>query len=508
MPSTPPHHPHSRLNNNIFNRYKKALEEDDVDIFTKSIDPRLNPAEDDAKDIFAKFRKSRQARSDNFEVIFDFPFKFENIGGYEDVKAELQQCVDLLANHQKYSKYNLRIPKGLIFEGPPGNGKTLFAKALAGEAKTGFIVVSGSEFNEKYVGVGASKVRELFQLAKDNVPCIIFIDEIDSVGRRKSGDGEFSTAEKDTTLNELLVALDGFKNHTGIFVVGATNRYDLLDPALLRPGRIDKHIFIGLPNADTRRKVISIHIEGKPYNSREFSQEDLVHMTEGLSCAQIENLLNEALLYALLQNRERIEKSDIDVSLNRMLFGWMNQPHMFDDVMLTRITVHEMGHVICGLLAKHYSPVSKVVLNLYAPKCPAYTLFQKEGSDGALSTKNALKEYLTILVAGRVAEECFFDTSITTGAINDFEKAHEVANQMVTYYGMGSKIIYPQRSESYKTTIDNEVSFILEEAYAAAKKIIYEHKGFIVVGAELLKKKGVIEREELCSVFESFLKEK
>ncbi|NDA89862.1 MAG: AAA family ATPase [Alphaproteobacteria bacterium] len=307
-----------------------------------------NNEDNDDDDLFGRGR-SRDRKSDNFEVVTKYPVKFADIGGFDKIKVELAQCVEFLSNFTKYAQYNVRVPKGLILEGPPGNGKTLLAKALAGEARTGFIAVSGSEFQDKYVGVGSSRVRELFSLAKKNVPCIIFIDEIDAIGRKRSGDGESSSNERDSTLNELLVQLDGFKNNTGIFLVGATNRADLLDPALVRPGRIDKRIFIGLPDAATREAILNVHTKGKPYDNSIIIK-DMVDLTMGLSAAQIENLLNEAMLNALRYDRDVFTSQDVDIIMNKMMAGWQPTDHQFTSDIIDHIALHEMGHAVMGLL--------------------------------------------------------------------------------------------------------------------------------------------------------------
>ena len=435
----------------------------------------------------------RPKKSEHFEVVADTHLKFADIGGYESVKSELYQCIDILLNHTKYARYNVRVPKGLIFEGPPGTGKTLLAKALAGEANVAFIAVSGSEFQEKYVGVGPARVRELFALAKSNKPCIVFIDEIDALGRKRSSEGEASS-ERDNTLNELLVALDGFKNTSGIFLVGATNRVDLLDSALIRPGRIDKRVYIGMPDSKTRKAILKIHTRGKPCDIS-VNMEDLVEITAGLSGAQLENLVNEAMLNALRENREYFNNSDIDLIMNKMVAGWQPIDHEFNDGLIHQIAIHEMGHSVVGLLSKHHSKMRKVIINLSSPTSPAYTLF--EAATNAMSTREALFEHLMILLAGRIAEEVFFETSVSTGAINDFEEALKLAEKMILYYGMGTEIIYPSRSEKYKEIIDGEIAELLNLAYQYSAYILQQSRELILEGAELLKRDKIVHANTL-----------
>jgi len=454
----------------------------------------FSPQNEDDEDTFANFKRRRGKKSENFEIVTQFPYTFKDIGGYDNVKEELAQCVDILSNYTKYTKFNVRIPRGIIFEGPPGNGKTMMAKALAGEAKIPFIAVSGSQFQEKYVGVGSSRIRELFTLAKENTPIIIFIDEIDALGRSRSDGGESSNAERDNTLNELLVAMDGFKNNSGIFVVGATNRADLLDPALLRPGRIDKRIYIGHPDAKTREAILRIHTKGKPYCAK-ISLSDLVDMTAGLSGAQIENIMNEAMINALRYGREIISSDDIELIMNKMMVGWQPIQHQFTNDMIDQIAIHEMGHAVLGLLSKHHSKMTKVVINLSAPKSPAYTVFEPQSTP--LYKREALFEHLTILLGGRIAEEVFYNVSITTGAINDFEEALKLAEKMVLYYGMGKNIIYPSNSEKYKTLIDDEVTKLIHAAYDEAKFVIENSKDFILEAVELLKRDNIIRSDVL-----------
>ena len=439
-------------------------------------------------------------KSKNFQVIKNYNVLFKDVGGYNNVKEELLQCVDILSNFRKYMKYNVRIPKGLILEGPPGTGKTLLAKALAGEANCSFIPVSGSDFQEKYVGVGSSRIKELFALAKKNIPCIIFIDEIDALGRKRSSDGESSSTERDNTLNGLLVELDGFKNNSGIFLVAATNRIDLLDTALTRPGRIDKKIYIGLPDSATREAIINIHINGKPYSDT-IGISELVDVTEGLSGAQIENLLNEAMLNALRLNKTSFCYKDFDFVMNKMMVGWQPNEHEFTSDIIDHIAIHEMGHAVVGLFSKHHSKVSKVVINLSSPKSPGYTVF--EGSTSNIYIREALFEHLMILLAGRIAEEVFYDVSVTTGAINDFEEALKLAEKMVIYYGMGSNLIYPSSSEKYKELIDNEVVNLINGAYKCAEVIIQNSKELIYETSEELKKTKILKADTLNELIEN-----
>jgi cell division protease FtsH len=453
---------------------------------------------DDNDNYFRKNSKNTKKKSENFEVISKSPYNFTDIGGYNNIKLELQQCVSILSNYTKYAGYNVRIPKGLIFEGPPGNGKTLFAKALAGEAKVNFIAVSGSEFQEKYVGVGPHKIRELFKLAGENLPCVIFIDEIDALGRKRSGDGETSGSERDSTLNELLVALDGFKNSTGVFLIGATNRADLLDSALVRPGRVDKRIYIGNPDEKTRAQILKIHAKGKPME-KSVDFENLVEQTDGFSSAQIENILNEAMLQALRYDRTAMSNEDIDDIINKMMVGWQPNEHEFTNDVIDHIAIHELGHAVVGLLSRHHSKMTKVLINLSAPKSPAYTVFESPGSSIMMS--EALFEHLMILLSGRIAEEVFYGkSSVSTGAINDFEEALKLAQRMIVYYGMGKQAIYPSNSEKYKEIIDIEVAGLIDDAYGYAEFIIRNSKDLIREGADMLKQYKVVKADTLLEL--------
>lgn len=411
------------------------------------------------------------------------------------------QTADILVDYEKYKKFNVRTPKGMIFEGPPGNGKTLLAKGFSGEVNVSFIPVSGSEFSEKYVGVGASRIRELFKLAQDNRPCIIFIDEIDALARKRGNDLVNSNSEKDQTLNQLLIDLDGYKGSNGVFVIGATNRLDLLDPALTRAGRMDKHIFIGNPDITTRRAIIQIHLLGKPIDA-DVNIDHVVEMTGGFSGAQIENLLNEGMLRALREQREYITREDLEFIANRILAGWQSVENKYTSDIIDRIAIHEMGHAVVGYFCKDHPKLVKVCLNLWSPKSPGYTLFDTSDENSNIYTKDGLLSHLMVLLSGRIAEEVFFDSSVTTGARQDFEEAYKLAQNMVLQYGMGGKNIYPDYSEQSKYIIDQEVNALILQAQEKALKIITDSKVFILACNKVLKETHLLKLEQMDSLFE------
>jgi cell division protease FtsH len=416
-------------------------------------------------------------QSENFQLIQNSSYTFNNIGGYETIKEELMQCADILLNYTKYAKYNVRIPKGIILEGPPGNGKTLMAKCFSGEINIGFIPVSGAQFQEKFVGVGASRVRELFDLATANVPCIIFIDELDALGRKRSSD-QNSNTEHDSTLNELLVNLDGFKSANGIFIIGATNRIDLLDTALIRPGRIDKKIYIGNPDEQTRKSILEIHIVNKPIDPI-ITMDYLVELTNGFSGAQIENLLNEAMLYVLRENRYQIEKTDINIIANRILVGFQSTKNQLSEDVIYQVAVHEIGHALIGLFSKHRKLI-KITINLFSPKTLGFTLF--EPASNTIQTKEQLINEIMVLLGGRIAEEIIFkNMNISSGASHDIQEVKKIAEQMIVHLGMGDKIIISNQNK-----INDEIDNIILLAYDRAKIILSNTEPLIKDAAKLL----------------------
>jgi cell division protease FtsH len=433
-----------------------------------------------------------ESKSENFEVYKNTGLSFKTVGGYELIKDELLQCADMLVNYEKYTKFNVRIPKGLILEGPPGNGKTLLAKCFSGEIKSAFIPVSGAQFQEKYVGVGAARVRELFELATKNVPCIIFIDEIDALCRKRSSE-ETSRQEHDSTLNELLVNMDGFKSKPGIFIIGATNRIDLLDTAMTRPGRIDKKIYVGNPDETTRKEILRIHTKGKPMDNR-ISMDDLLQMTQGYSGAQIENFLNEAMLYALRDNRKEMSRLDLEQMATRTLTGFQAVETKVTPEQLYQVAIHEMGHAFTAILSG-YKKVMKVSIHLWSPKSLGFTLF--ETPETTMLTKESLMVELMVLLGGRVAEDLFFGDKISTGASHDIEQTKKLAEQMVVNWGMGDRIIYPSGSEFYRKILEQEMDELIQQAYAKTKLLLGEKTLLMQEMAEKLVETREIKGDEL-----------
>lgn len=506
------------IKNNLEDQYESDLEFDNL--LQKGLDDLENENHETPKngyiDPFGIFRyknskpsspkssSSSQKKHDdefsndnNFQIVKHTETSFKDVGGYANIKNELLQTADILVNYEKYKKYNVRTPKGMIFEGPPGNGKTLLAKSFAGELNVSFIPVSGSEFSEKYVGVGASRIRDLFELAEQHKPCIIFIDEIDAVARIRGNDVVSSNSEKDQTLNQLLINLDGFKKSNGVFVIGATNRIDLLDTALMRPGRMDKNIYIGNPDMETRRAILQIHMDGKPI-ADDIKLDDLVEMTGGFSGAQIENLLNESMLKALRNNREVIEINDLEYIMNRIIAGWQSTESTYSKEMIDRIVIHELGHAIVGLFSVDHPKLTKVLLNLWSPKTPGYTTFDTSDENINIYTNNGLFSHLMVLLAGRIAEEVFFGfADVTTGAKHDFEEAYKLAQNMILKYGMGKQNIYSSLSEQSKFVVDQEINELLLNANNEAKLIIENAKNLITDCSHILHKEKVLKPEQI-----------
>lgn len=456
-----------------------------------------------------KYRESNEnnenkknKKSENFDLIYNNDFNFSNVGGYDIIKEDLLQCADMLVNYTKYSKYNVRTPKGIILEGPPGNGKTMISRAFSGEIDVGFIPVSGSQFHEKYVGVGASRIRELFKLANDNKPCIIFIDEIDALGRKRSTDNEASTSERDSTLNELLVALDGFKSSNGVFLIGATNRIDLLDEALIRPGRIDKQIYIGNPDKKTRKSIINIHLNGKPYDET-VKLDHLIELTSGFSGAQIENFLNEGMLYALRKNREFMTIQDLEIIANRILVGWQSNEIKLSQEMLFQVAIHEIGHALICLFT-NYSNLVKVTINLWSPKSLGFTLFEPFENDIGISTREKLINEIMVLLGGRVAEEIFFGNKISSGAVKDLEQVRNLIQKMVLQYGMGNSLMIPYNSDKYREKIDFEIEQIFNKAYQETKYLLSNSKQLIRECADLLVIEHELTKEQILNKIDFF----
>ena len=460
------------------------------------------------------FGKSRARMSTQNEI----KVTFADVAGLKEEKEELEEIVDFLKAPRKYTQLGARIPKGVLLEGPPGTGKTLLAKAVAGEAGVPFFSISGSDFVEMFVGVGASRVRDLFQDAKKNAPCIVFIDEIDAVARRRGSGLGGGHDERDQTLNQLLVEMDGFGVNEGIIVMAATNRKDILDPAILRPGRFDRDVIVGRPDVGGREEILKVHARNKPLGD-DVDLKQIAQTTAGFSGADLENLLNEAAILAAKENRVFIQQSDIRHAFVKVGIGPEKKSRIVSEKERRITAYHEAGHAILFHVLPDVGPVYSVSI-IPTGGAGGYTMPLPE-KDDMFNTKGHMLQEITVSLGGRVAEEEIFD-DITTGASQDIKQATAIAKSMITKFGMSEKlglINYDNDSdevfigrdfghtsrgygEKIAGTIDEEVKRIIDECYAQARSIIQEYHPVLEKCAELLLEKEKITRSEFEALFE------
>ena len=442
---------------------------------------------------------------------------FENVAGLQEEKEELEEIVDFLKNPKKYIQVGARIPKGVLLVGPPGTGKTLLAKAVAGEAGVPCFSISGSDFVEMFVGVGASRVRDLFEEAKKNAPCIIFIDEIDAVARRRGTGMGGGHDEREQTLNQLLVEMDGFGVNEGIIVMAATNRVDILDPAILRPGRFDRKVVVGRPDVQGREEILKVHAKGKPL-SEEINLKQIAQTTAGFAGADLENLLNEAAILAAKAGRLFLKQEDIQKAFIKVGIGAEKKSRVISEKERRITAFHEAGHAILFHVLPDVGPVYSVSI-IPTGSAGGYTMPLPE-QDEMFNTKGKMLQDITVALGGRVAEEIIFD-DITTGASQDIKQATGIAKSMVTKFGMSEKVglinydddsdeVFIGRDlahasrgygENVAGVIDQEVKRIIDECYAKAKSIIHEYDHVLHACAELLLEKEKISREEFEALF-------
>lgn len=442
---------------------------------------------------------------------------FKDVAGIDEEKEEMEEIIDFLKNPKKYFEIGARIPKGVLLVGPPGTGKTLLAKAVAGEAKVPFYSISGSDFVEMFVGVGASRVRDMFKTAKQTAPCILFIDEIDAVGRQRGAGLGGGHDEREQTLNQLLVEMDGFAENSGVIVMAATNRVDVLDPALLRPGRFDRQIRISNPDVKGRTAILKVHARNKKLSSK-INLEDIARRTPGFSGADLENLLNEAALLAARENRKEIRIYDIDEAVDRVLMGPAKRSRKYSDHEKKVISYHEAGHAVLGVKLENAEIVQKVTI---VPRGEAggYALMTPE-EEKFLSTRQSLIDTITGLLGGRVAEE-LMTNDITTGAYSDIQKSTRIARAMVTQYGM-SKLgliqyetadhsVFLGRdymndknfSDQVALEIDHEVKAIVDECHDLATKVLTEYKDLLELLAHHLYEIETLTKEDIYELVET-----
>ena len=459
------------------------------------------------------FGKSR-ARMSTDE---DKKVTFKDVAGLQEEKEELEEIVDFLKEPKKYIQVGARIPKGVLLVGPPGTGKTLLAKAVAGEAGVPFFTISGSDFVEMFVGVGASRVRDLFEEAKKNAPCIIFIDEIDAVARRRGTGMGGGHDEREQTLNQLLVEMDGFGVNEGIIVMSATNRVDILDPAILRPGRFDRKVGVGRPDIKGREEILKVHAAKKPLGE-DVDLEEVARTTAGYTGADLENLMNEAAILTAKDGRYFINQNDIRQAFIKTGIGAEKKSRVISEKEKKITAYHEAGHAILFHVLPEMEPVHTISIIPTGMGAAGYTM-PLPGKDEMFNSKNKMLENIVVSLGGRIAEELIFG-DITTGASQDIKQASQMARAMVTQYGMSEKVgmihygsdedeVFIGRdlahtrnyAEETASLIDSEVKRIIDESYAKAKKILQEHEDVLHKCAELLIEKEKIGREEFEALF-------
>ena len=447
------------------------------------------------------------------------PVTFKDVAGLQEEKEELEEIVDFLKNPVKYTELGARIPKGVILTGPPGTGKTLLAKAVAGEAGVPFFSISGSDFVEMFVGVGASRVRDLFEEAKKNAPCIVFIDEIDAVARRRGTGMGGGHDEREQTLNQMLVEMDGFGINEGIIVMAATNRIDILDPAILRPGRFDRKVVVGRPDVQGRLEILNVHAAKKPLGD-DVDLESLARTTAGFTGADLENLLNEAAINAAKRKEKYITNADVNYAFVKVGIGVEKRSKIISEKEKKITAYHESGHAILFHLLPDVGPVHTISIIPTGMGAAGYTMPLPE-RDEIFNTRGKMLQNIIVSLGGRIAEELVFD-DITTGASQDIKQATETARSMVTKYGFSSKlglINYDNDSdevfigrdlahtrpygEEVASQIDMEVKNIIDECYGKAKKMIEEHMDVLEKSAQLLLEKEKVTREEFEALFEN-----
>lgn len=452
----------------------------------------------------------------NARINHNIKVRFTDVAGAEEEKAELAEVVDFLKNPAKFSTLGARIPKGVLLVGPPGTGKTLFAKAVAGEAGVPFFSISGSDFVEMFVGVGASRVRDLFDVAKKNMPCIVFIDEIDAVGRQRGTGMGGGHDEREQTLNQLLVQMDGFETNDGIIVMAATNRADILDPALLRPGRFDRQIFVNVPDVRGREAILKVHARNKPL-SPDVNFKTVARMTSGFSGADLENLLNEAAILAARENRKYITNKDLYEGINKVLLGPQKKSRLVTETDKRITAYHESGHAILARLLPHCDPVHEVSI-IPRGQAAGYTMTRPDNDDNHL-TKAKLLDDIVMTLGGRVAEELIIK-DISAGASGDIQAVSKRARYMVSEWGMSDKVgpisyasdkeIFIGRdmashvsySEATAAVIDEEVQKIIMDALEKARKLLKEHKPLLDTMARVLVERETIFSEEVDMIMD------